>query len=233
MSRENETVQKNFLTIREGKFRQSVKQKTETSKENVVDDKTYHYEEFTTVKGHLRKMMQWTEEKNDKTWEMFAIDLRDEKGELECVQMYFDSNATVSFLKRLPNIDLSKEIKITIREDDKGYPRLDVYQTNAEGELKLIPFFWTKEKPLPAWRKLKEATKTKPAVWDRSEQEELLQRLYNLKNAEIADTIKAVQRDGVTHQQLEEMKEESEFGKVLNYKPEEKAQTANDDDLSF
>lgn len=231
MSAENTTPKKNFYSIREKKFRFFVPEKTETSKSTQNEDKTktYHYEEFNRVSGYLRKMMKWTEEsKSDasKTWEMFAIDLRDDKMNLECLQMYFNDNAATSFLKRLPNIDLTKEVFINLRTDDKDHNRIDVYQKNENDELLLVPYFWTKENPLPKWEEIKGKGKNAKTVWDRSEQDELLEKLFNLKNAEIVDTIAAIQKDGVQPEELKKMYADCEFGKVLNYVPMVSEETA-------
>lgn len=225
MAAENTTAKKNFYVLREGKFRQSVQEseKTEKTKSQEHDGKTYFYNEYNRVRGFFRRSFAFVQEsKAGKEWEMYAIDLRDSDNALECLQMSFDSNATTSFLKRLKNCDLTKELIIVVRQDDKSYDRLDVYQTDENGNEKIVPFFWNKENPLPKWKEVKKATATKKAVWDKSEQEEILKALINEKNAAAAD-IYAQQQN----------KPKDAVADVLNQEREAVQQQAQADDLPF
>jgi hypothetical protein len=187
MSRGNSNSGKsNFYFVKDQKFRQNVEAKTETSRETVASDgKVFHYEEYTEIGGLLNHIFINEEESGAKKYKTMCIQLTDsEEGVKENITMYFSNTEANSFLRRLPNIDLKKEINIVIRKVRKEGSefingRLDVYQ---EGEL--VELFYTKENPLPEWVGLKKADGT--TVWDRTAQDKFLEELAEKTNLSIS-----------------------------------------------
>lgn len=187
MSRGNSNSGKsNFYFIKDQKFRQNVENKTETSFESTTEDgKVFHYEEWTQLGGLLNHIFINDEESGAKKYKTMCIQLTDaEEGCKENITMYFSNTEANSFLRRLPNIDLSKNIEIIIRKVRKEGSefvngRLDVYQDGN-----LVEMFYTKENPLPEWGKLEKADKS--IVWDRTAQDKFLEDLVDKTNLSIS-----------------------------------------------
>jgi hypothetical protein len=226
--KENQVL-KNFYSVREHEFQKSVKERTETSLEKDVDGKIYHYEKFKSLIGLFRKFIIWEEESNDgkNTFKMVSIDLKDSEGNYECLQMYLSSQAADTLLKRIPNVDLTKEMKISImKQEDQNnkevvYDLIVIYQKDAEGKWKKVPYYWNKENPgkLPELKKVEinGATAT-----DRSERMKFFEALCEFKNGEMADITTALKDDGKTTEDLAHFENEhDEFGPFINYKKAE------------
>ena len=226
MGATNKTLDKNFYSIKDNRFRRIVREKTDTTKEFTGSNgKVYYYEEYTLISGFLRKIWTFQEEKEgSQPYTLMVIDLKDESGQYECIQMYFDSNAASSFLKRLPNINLALPVEIKIGKQtregsDKSYDRLDVYNVYPDGTRKLAEYHWGKDKnplvKLPEWKKIVTGKgKNEKTIWDKSEQLEFFENMIKFKSAEIINITKAL-NDGLSFEEIELAKQEGEYGKVL------------------
>lgn len=233
------SVNKNFYNVKDHAFRKNVKEKSETSKEEKSKDgtKTYYYEEYRELNGFLRQLTTWKEDIETKGVKKevikFSIDLKDTEGNYECVQMFLNSQAADTFLKRLPNIDLTKEVVIRISKqtsEDKTatFDLITVYQNDTQfkkkddDKLDLIPYYWKKDEvtkklngTLP---ELKEVEVNGAKIKDRTERMNYYEKMSNFYNAQIADINKAIYKDGVQPEELVKFKaEHSDYGSFINY----------------
>lgn len=203
-------------------FCHTVKEKTETSVErkNTDGSKTYNEERGNCITGKIMQVMTWQEESNDgkKQWIKMAIDILALDGKIGCLQMYYNSTEAESFLKRLPNVDLSLpvDIKISTQENGKYFNgMINLYQKEISD--KVIPFHWNKENPLPKWKEVILNNKT---VWDKTELFLFLDKIIKVKNAEIFDLVKA-ESVGIRYKDIPKIKNEELGIMVINYIPGE------------
>lgn len=218
-----------YLTLRGFKFQSTVSAKTETSLTVNVPDgegktKEIFVEEYNQINGKVVKMEVSQEESNDKKkqWKNLNIHIKDDSGETVIAQMYFDSDASFSFLKRLPNVNLLKDVSVCVRKNkqegqEKAYARLDVYQINEKGESVLCEFKsnWKGEhSELPVWVKQKVNQKE---VWDKSDMMNFFEGFINVKNAEIVDLNDAVQQNITAEEITRCTTDLDQYGKV--YQP--------------
>lgn len=195
----------NFYFVRNHKLRQSVteKNKTDDTKSEVNGDKIYYYDEFDMVRGRLRKVYVHEEtDRNDssKSWKILNVGLLSANGEFDWVQMYFSSREADSFLKRLPNIDLTKDITLSVmktqdnKNKDKYHTMINVYQMGVkpgdekESEI-IVPYMWNKDNPgkLPRLEQIKVKGQD---VWDNSKMLEFYEKMLAVKMVEIPNVVR-------------------------------------------
>ena len=130
-----------YLTILQGKFCQRVSEGTEGAVKrvnklgNVVFEK--FYDSFT---GRLINI-KVQDSNYGKTWNFIF----DDKGEIYTLQLSYSNSFATAFLKMLPNIDLTKEMKLspsTKEVDGKNKSSLFVNQNGTA-----IKHAYTKENP--------------------------------------------------------------------------------------
>ena len=134
--------QNKFITIFNGKFCIRVPQGTPDSVERVNKlGNTVHelyYDSFTGILQNIRI----TDSTYGKSWN---FDFIDDSGEQYSLQLSYSNNFATQFLKMLPNIDLSKEFKLspsTKVEDGKTKSSLFI---NQNGQT--IKHAFTKDNP--------------------------------------------------------------------------------------
>ena len=100
-----------------------------------------------------------------------------DKGEVYILTMGYDSSIALAFLAMLPNVDLSKEIKVSasVTQNNKGGENTSIF-INQDG--KAIKHAYTKENPngLPPW---KAVTINGNTLWDKSEPLAFLENMVN------------------------------------------------------
>jgi hypothetical protein len=185
----------NFITILGGKLCQRVPERTEGSVQrtnklgNVVFEK--FYDSFT---GKLLDI-KVQDSTYGKTWNFVFQD----KKELYTLQLSYSNSFATAFLKILPNIDLSKEIKVSpsVKEvDGKNKSTLFV---NQDGNA--LKHAFTRENPngLPA---MEQVTIKGDLQWDDTKQ---LVFLQNMVDTVILPKLAAVRTGGYTSPLAEEV----------------------------
>jgi hypothetical protein len=158
-----------YLTISDGRICRRVSSPTSTSKERISEKsgKIYH-EEF--YKGWSGKITNVTTRDSDfgKEWQ---IAIQDENG-LAILSFKYSSGYASSFLKALPNVDLSKDVVITPNVTTVGDKKRTTIFMNQEGQP--VKWFYTKDNPngCPSMEKIKVKGQE---VWDDSKMMEFLE----------------------------------------------------------
>jgi hypothetical protein len=182
-----------FLQIVNGKLGAFVNEPTQFSEAiKDKDDKVRNYEMFESITGKLKQVYVYDKElANDQVFEMLVIKVQNASGENEVISLPFKSNYAKSFIARLENIDLDKDVEI------KCFKIEDKEKTKAKGkkiynEL-LLPYQDGKSLDDPyklnGKKKLPEAAKTtvkekgKPVTkYDFTDQQEFLRELVKEAN---------------------------------------------------
>ena len=109
----------------------------------------------------------------------------DNDGDKAILQMPFSSGTASSFIKALPNVDLSKDVKLSPKMEEKDGKKKTTLFVNQGG--KAAKWFWTKDNPgdLPQMKKIKIKGKES---WDDSDQ---LEYFENYIKEEILPKINA------------------------------------------
>lgn len=162
----------NFITILAGKLCQRVPEGTEGAVQrtnklgNVVFEK--YYDSFT---GRLLDI-KVQDSTYGKTWNFVFQD----KGELYTLQLSYSNSFATAFLKMLPNIDLTKEIKVspsTKLVDGQNKSSLFI---NQDG--KTIKHAYTRENP-NGMPNMEQVTVKGVLVWDDTKRLEFLQNMVD------------------------------------------------------
>ena len=139
-----------YFTIYNGKFSQRVSEGTEgaiqrTNKLNKVVWEKYH-DSFTAKLVDIKV----TEGVYGKSWEFHFID----NGELHKLQLAYSNGFATAFLKMLPNIDLTKEMKLTPMLKEVDGKNKSSFFVNQDGVA--IKHFYTKENQngMPQWEQI-------------------------------------------------------------------------------
>jgi hypothetical protein len=158
-----------YLTISDGRICRRVSSPTQTSKERISEKsgKVYH-EEF--YKGWSGRITNVTTRDSDygKEWQ---IAIQDENG-TAILSFKYSSGYASSFLKALPNVDLTKDVVITPNVTTVGDKKRTTIFMNQEGQP--VKWYYTKDNPngCPSMEKIK----VKGAeVWDDSKMMEYLE----------------------------------------------------------
>lgn len=116
MALENRTGSGNYITILGGKFCQRVPEGTEGSEERVNKlGKTVHEKFYTSFTGKLVGIST-QDSPYGKNWVFDFVDA----GQPYHLQLGYSNSFATQFLKMLPNVDLTKEMKVSpsVKEED-------------------------------------------------------------------------------------------------------------------
>lgn len=180
-----------YLNIADGKI---VRQfKLPTGKSEVRTTKTgkvVHEEHYDYVDG---KIIDITTKEND--YGKFWMVTLDDNGEKYIIQFNYSGGTASAFLKTLPNVDLSKKVKIIPKQTIENDKKKSTIFINQDGHA--LKWAWNKENPgeLPQLEQKKVKGKI---VWDDSEMMEFLEN-YVMKNIVPklkAEEVVAVEMDG-------------------------------------
>jgi hypothetical protein len=163
-----------YLTISDGKIVRQFKTPTSLSTERTTKTgKLVHEEKYDFVEGMITSI---STRENDygKFW---VIGMRDGSDNFN-IQFNYSGGTAGAFLKILPNIDLTKNVKLEPSqkiENDKKKSSLFISQGGTT-----LKWFWNKDNAgeLPQLEKLKVKGKE---VWDDSKQMEFLENYVNTK----------------------------------------------------
>ena len=140
-----------YLAVADGKIVRRTKEPTATSKERITKTgKVVHEEHYDYVMGLIVDIAT-RENEFGKFWNVVLLD-GDEKYTLQF--QYSGGNAS-SFLRALPNVDLSKPVKMIPRvQIDKDKKRSSIVMVQGENAIR---WKWTKDNPgdMPTLRKVK------------------------------------------------------------------------------
>jgi hypothetical protein len=159
-----------FYNISNGKICRQFKSPTANSKERVnMNGKTVHEEHYDYIDGIITDI-QTRDSEYGKSWN---ITLEDE-GQSQVLQMPYSSGYSNSFLKTLPNVDLTQKVKLIPKltiENEKKKTTLFVNQRGVA-----IKWAFTKDNPgdMPQLKKIKVKGKE---VYDDSEIMEFLENM--------------------------------------------------------
>lgn len=174
-----------YLTIADGKICRRLQTKTPDAIERVTKEGKLVYEEF--YKGWKGKITNIKTRENDygKSW---MIELTDEFG-VYFLQMPYSSGYSASFLKALPNVDLTKDVTLTPKLTIEGEKKRSTMFISQDGTG--IKWAYTKDNPngIPELKQIKVKGKT---TWDDSDIMEFLENMVNTEilpklNGEVAE----------------------------------------------
>lgn len=140
-----------FLSISNGKLVRQFKQPTDKSVSRVNKlGREVHEEFYDSLIGTITDI-KTKESEYGKFW---VVVLKDSKNTY-FLELKYSSGYAVSFLKALPNIDLSEIVTITPKLNIDGEKKSSVIFLNQNG--KSIKHFWTKDNPgeMPQLKKIK------------------------------------------------------------------------------
>lgn len=132
-----------YVSIVGGEFRENLKEATPTSITRVnKNGKTVIEEPYPSLSGYLADIEVTDHKDYGKQWKITISD----DGDLFVFNTSYAGNIAKSFLKMLPNFDLSNPIKLlpSMKKDDNGKDKtsLFIYQNGG-----LVPYAHTKANP--------------------------------------------------------------------------------------
>lgn len=159
-----------FYSISNGKICRQFKNATEKSIERVTKTgKTVHEEFYDFMDGIIVNI----DTKDSDYGKFWMITLQDETGNY-VLQMPYSSGYSASFLKTLPNVDLSSKVKFIPKLTIEGDKKKTTLFINQHG--KALKHAYTRENPngLPELKKIRVKGKEQ---WDDSEMMEFLEKM--------------------------------------------------------
>lgn len=158
-----------FYSIFDGHICRTFKEPTKDSKPRVnKKGNTVHEEYYAFIDGIITDIQTREHQEYGKFW---LITLKDGEDN-QVLQLNYSSGYSSGFLKMLPNVDLSKSVKVipSVKSVD-GKPRTSIFITQ---EGKALKHFWTKDSPgdLPPLVKTKFQGKDR---WDDYDQMKFLE----------------------------------------------------------
>lgn len=140
-----------FLSITNGKLVRQVKQPTEKSIERVNKVGRTVYEEFYDNMDGIITAIDTKESEYGKFW---IISLKSESENYK-LEMNYSGGYAMSFLKALPNVNLSQAVTLTPRLNIDGDKKQSVLFISQNG--KALKHYWNKDNPgnLPPLDKIK------------------------------------------------------------------------------
>lgn len=161
-----------YITVLGGKFSIRVPEGTEGATVRVnKEGKTVHEKYYESFTGKLIGI-RTTDGAYGKTW---VFDFQD-AGEVYHLQLSYSNSFATAFLKMLPNIDLSKEMKVSpqVKEvDGKNKSSLFINQDGIT-----IKHAYTKENP-NGMPDMEQVTVKGQLVWDDTKRLEFLEKMVN------------------------------------------------------
>ncbi len=199
-----------YTTIYQGKFSESVPENTTGSTTRVnKNGKTVHEMYHDSFTGKLVGI-KTQDGAYGKNW-LFSFK---DKEETYNLQLGYSNNYAVSILKMLPNIDLSKEMKVSPKSEEKDGKIQTSLFINQDG--KPVKHAFTKDNPngIPQWEQI--TVKGVP-TWDSTKQ---LLFLENMVMTKIVPQLEALNGKAPVSTEATTAKEVSAFDK-----PEEETAT--------
>ncbi len=168
-------VEGNFITILGGKFCQRVQAGTPGSKERVNKvGKTVHEKFYDSFTGKLVGIKTQDGEYG-KSW-IFSFK---DGGEIYNLQLSYSNSFATAFLKMLPNVDLSKEMKVMpstkVGDDGKNKSSLFINQDGVA-----LKHAYTRENP-NGMPDMKQIVVKGVTVWDDTDRLVFLENMVNEK----------------------------------------------------
>lgn len=160
-----------FLSIGDGKITKRVKQETADSRMRTLKDGKVIYEEiYDSVSGIITEIKTHDHPSFGKFW-----NVRIQDGEESYIlQMNYSGGYASAFLKTLPNVNLSKRLKLIPSMKIEGEKKKVTLFLNQEGIA--LKHFYTKDNPngLPAMVQIKVKGKM---TWDDSDMMAFLEKM--------------------------------------------------------
>ena len=158
-----------YLAVADGKIVRRHKEPTGSSRERITKTgKVVHEEHYDYVSGMIADIST-KDSDYGKFWNVVLLD----GGEKYTLQFQYSGGNASSFLRALPNVDLSKPVKLIPRvQIDKDKKRSSIVMVQDD---KAIRWRWTKDNPgdMPTLRKVKVKGIEQ---WDDSDMMEYLER---------------------------------------------------------
>lgn len=176
-----------YLSIGEGKITRRVKEPTGRSRERInKNGVTVHEEHYPAVEGIITDISV----KDGDYGKQWIVKLEDDGDEYQ-LQMPYSSGYSASFLKALPNVDLSKKVRLTPKLTIEGDKKRTTLFIKQEG--KAVKWAFTKENPqgIPQLRQIKVKGVTQ---WDDTDVMEFLENVVQeqiktkLKGEQVPET---------------------------------------------
>jgi hypothetical protein len=175
-----------FLNIADGKIIRRFQNPTKDSRERTLTKgpnagKIVHEEIYSFVEGTITDI-QTKDSEYGKSW---LVTIED-NGEKYVLQMDYSSGYSSAFLKALPNVDVTKKVKLSPKmtiEGDKKKTTLFINQGGTAAK-----HFYTKDEPNGLPQMVQKKVKGK-MQWDDSEMMEFFE---NMVNTEILPKLKGV-----------------------------------------
>jgi hypothetical protein len=158
-----------FLKVYDGKIVRTFKNATTDSKSRVnKSGNTVHEEFYDYVEGRITSI---TTKEVDDYGKFWVIKLSDNGNDYQ-LEFNYSGSVAASFLKALPNVDLTKPVRLSPKKTVDGDKTRQTLFINQDG--KAAKWFWTKDNPgdLPGLSKVKVKGKE---TWDDSDQLEYLE----------------------------------------------------------
>jgi hypothetical protein len=181
-----------YLSVQNGKIAKRVQEVTAASKSRTVESsgKVVHEELFDSITGTMTAII--TREGN--FGKELQITLTDDRPYV--LQLKLSSGPASSFLRALPNVELSKPVTLIPKIEIKG----EVKRTSviiAQGG-KGVKWAFTKDFPgdLPAMKQIKVKGKD---VWDDSEQLEYFEKMITDINNKLSAIVPPLESTEVSH----------------------------------
>lgn len=163
-----------YLTISDGKICRRVPSPTATSKERInKEGRQVHEEHYNGWSGKIVGI-ETRESDYGKDWQ---VKVQDDDG-IAILSFKYSSGYASSFLKALPNIDMSKDVTLSPKVTIEGEKKRTILFINQDG--KAIKWFYTRETPngIPQMKQIKVKG---VSTWDDSEMMEFLEGMVKLK----------------------------------------------------
>lgn len=174
-----------YLSVQNGKIAHRQKEATPTSKQRVTDTgKVIHEELFDAVSGTIASVYL----RESQFGRQLCVQISN-NGEKAILQMPFSSGVAASFLKALPNVNLSAEVTIRPKlEEHDGKRKQSIIMSQGGAGVK---WAYTKDNPngLPPLKKIKIKGKES---WDDSDQLDFFERYITATFAAVATNEKPV-----------------------------------------
>jgi len=162
----------NYITILAGKFSQRVPEGTEGAVTRVnKNDKTVHEMYYESFVGKLVGIKT----QNGDYGKNWVFEFQDSDS-IYLLQLSYANSYAIAFLKMLPNIDVSKEMKVSPQQKIEGDKTKTALFVNQDGNA--IKHFYTKDDPkgIPQWEQI---TVNGQLQWDSTKQVNFLEEMVN------------------------------------------------------
>lgn len=202
-----------YITILGGKFCQRVDQNTPGAVSRVnKEGKTVFEKYYDAFTGKLVGI-KTQDGAYGKNW-LFSF--RD-KEDVYNLQLGYSNGYAVAFLKMLPNVDITKEMKVSPKSEQEGDKTKTSLFINQGGQP--VKHAYTKENPngLPQWEQI---TVKGQLVWDSTKQLEFLENMVTTQIAPKLDGVPQEATGGVLSANAQADKDFEHFNDPVNAEDE-------------